>query len=151
MMRFRRLFMVLVAVLCTAFALAALAAPRSKKSGGSSKSGEKSRKHSSSRARAAEKKRAAAEARMAGDAGATGPRNVGAGADAGLSTSNVKESKQTDAGSSYKFGELEIEGRLKTPQIVYFLRRVRAEFAAQDLGHRSFTGELRETRKEPSF
>lgn len=149
MMRFRRLFMVLVAVLCTAFALAALAAPRSKKSGGSSKSGEKSRKHSSSRARAAEKKRAAAEARMAGDAGATGPRNVGA--DAGPSTSNVKESKQTDAGSSYKFGELEIEGRLKTPQIVYFLRRVRAEFAAQDLGHRSFTGELRETRKEPSF
>lgn len=143
MSRFRRVFVVLVAVLCTAFALAAIGAPKAKRPV------EKSRKHASGKQSAAEKKRAAAEAKKAGDAGATGPRTVGG--DAGPSTANVKESKQTDAGSSYKFGELEIEGRLKTPQIVYFLRRVRAEFAAQDLGHRSFTGELKETRKEPSF
>ncbi len=135
----------MMAMLCTAFALAALASPKAKKP----PSSEKSRKHGSSRQSAAEKKRAAAEAKRASDAGTTVPRSVGG--DAGASLGGVKESKQTDAGSSYKFGELEIEGRLKTPQIVYFLRRVRAEFAAQDLGHRSFTGELKETRKEPSF
>mgnify|MGYP000905469987 CR=1 FL=1 len=62
------------------------------------------------------------------------------------------ESKTTEGGARvFRFGELEVEGRLKNPQIVYFLRRVRAEFRAGDLGHRSFLGELSETRKEPSF
>ncbi len=56
-----------------------------------------------------------------------------------------------DGGQTIRFGELEIEGRLKSPQLVYFLRRVRAEFAAGDLGHRSFMGELSETRKDPTF
>lgn len=51
----------------------------------------------------------------------------------------------------FKFSELDIEGRLKSPQLVYFLRRVRAEFAAGDLGHRSFLREMSETRMEPSF
>lgn len=62
------------------------------------------------------------------------------------------ESKTLDGGTRvFRFGEVEVEGRLKSPQIVYFLRRVRAEFAAGDLGHRSFMGELRETRNEPGF
>lgn len=66
--------------------------------------------------------------------------------------SGVVDIKKTDGGSqTIRFGELEIEGRLKSPQLVYFLRRVRAEFAAGDLGHRSFFGELSETRKDPSF
>lgn len=51
----------------------------------------------------------------------------------------------------FRFGEVEVEGRLKSPQGVYFLRRVRAEFAAGDLGHRSFMQELGETKNEPSF
>ena len=58
----------------------------------------------------------------------------------------------TDGGAHvFKFTELDIEGRLKTPQLVYFLRRVRAEFAAEELGHRSFLREMSETRKESSF
>lgn len=62
------------------------------------------------------------------------------------------ETKVLEGGTRvFRFGELEVEGRLKNPQIVYFLRRVRAEFRAGDLGHRSFMGELSETRKEPSF
>lgn len=66
--------------------------------------------------------------------------------------SEAVETKTLDGGAKiYRFGELEIESRLKSPQIVYFLRRVRAEFAAGDLGHRSFMGELSETRDEPSF
>lgn len=52
---------------------------------------------------------------------------------------------------SYKFGAVEVEGRLKAPQILYFLRRVRAEFRAGLLGHRSFLPELSDTRRSPSL
>lgn len=47
---------------------------------------------------------------------------------------------------TYKFGAQEVEGRLKSPQVAFFLRRVRAEFAAGELGHRSFLLELSHTR-----
>lgn len=64
----------------------------------------------------------------------------------------VVEQKTLDGGARvFRFGEVEVEGRLKSPQIVYFLRRVRAEFAAGDLGHRTFMLELSETRSEPHF
>jgi hypothetical protein len=64
----------------------------------------------------------------------------------------VVESKTLDGGAKvFRFGEIEIEGRLKSPQLVYFLRRVRAEFAAGDLGHRTFMRELSDTRTDPSF
>ncbi len=62
------------------------------------------------------------------------------------------ESKTLDGGTRvFRFGEVEIEGRLRNPQLVYFLRRVRAEFAAGELGHRSFMRELSDTRNDPSF
>jgi hypothetical protein len=70
----------------------------------------------------------------------------------GASDAGVVESKTLDGGTRvFRFSEIDIEGRLKSPQLVYFLRRVRAEFAAGDLGHRSFLGEMSETRKEPTF
>jgi hypothetical protein len=72
--------------------------------------------------------------------------------DAGAGGSGVESSKTLDGGTRvFRFGEVEVEGRLKSPQIVYFLRRVRAEFAAGDLGHRTFLRELDETRNEPGF
>ena len=75
--------------------------------------------------------------------------------DAGGGTGNqgtVIEQKTLDGGAKvFRFGEIEIEGRLKSPQLVYFLRRVRAEFAAGDLGHRTFMRELSDTRQDPSF
>ncbi len=62
------------------------------------------------------------------------------------------ESKTLDGGARvFRFGEVEIEGHLRSPQLVYFLRRVRAEFASGDLGHRTFLPELSETRKDPNF
>lgn len=73
--------------------------------------------------------------------------------DAG-SQGEVVESKTRggDGGTRvFRFGEIDIEGRLRTPQLVYFLRRVRAEFAAGDLGHRSFMRELSDTRHDPNF
>jgi hypothetical protein len=77
----------------------------------------------------------------------TQPAARGAEKDAG-----VVEAKTLDGGARvFRFGEVEVEGRLKSPQIVYFLRRVRAEFAAGDLGHRTFMREMSETRNEPEF
>jgi hypothetical protein len=62
------------------------------------------------------------------------------------------EVKTLDGGTrAFRFSELDIEGQLKSPQLVYFLRRVRAEFAAGDLGHRTFLREMSETRKESTF
>ena len=76
---------------------------------------------------------------------ATSARDAGSGA-------GVESTKTLDGGTRvFRFGEVEVEGRLKSPQIVYFLRRVRAEFAAGDLGHRTFMRELDETRNEPGF
>lgn len=64
----------------------------------------------------------------------------------------VKETKETKEGvKTYKFGTIEVESRLKSPQIIYFLRRVRAEFDAGLLGHRSFMRELSDTRNNPSL
>ncbi|MEZ4372304.1 MAG: hypothetical protein R3B07_15870 [Polyangiaceae bacterium] len=69
-------------------------------------------------------------------------------------TSGVKVEKveKGDEGmKTYTFGPQEVEGRLKSPQIQYFLRRVRAEFEAGALGHRSFLRELSYTRHHPSL
>ncbi len=99
----------------------------------------------------------------AGAAAATATHHLEVGRDSGAAapvTENIKanpdsgvlEAKTLDGGTRvFRFGEMEVEGRLRSPQIVYFLRRVRAEFAAGDLGHRSFMGELSETRKTNAF
>jgi hypothetical protein len=72
--------------------------------------------------------------------------------DAGAAGGGVVESKTLDGGGKVlRFGEVDVEARLKSPQIVYFLRRVRAEFGAGDLGHRTFMRELSETRNDPQF
>jgi hypothetical protein len=86
-------------------------------------------------------------------AGATLPASPTSPAAAGVpNDAGVVEARTLDGGTRvFKFSELDIEGRLKSPQLVYFLRRVRAEFAAGDLGHRSFLREMSETRKESSF
>ena len=64
---------------------------------------------------------------------------------------SAEESENDKGVKTYKFNAVEVEGRLKSPQIVYFLRRVRAEFEAGDLGHRSFMPELSDTRRSPSL
>jgi len=65
---------------------------------------------------------------------------------------NVVGTEENKEGvKTYKFGAVEVEGRLRSPQLTYFLRRVRAEFNAGDLGHRSFMRELAETTRHPAF
>jgi hypothetical protein len=49
-----------------------------------------------------------------------------------------------------QFTGLDIEGRLKSPQLLYFVSRVHAEFDRPKLPHRSFMPELqRSTAEEP--
>jgi hypothetical protein len=63
----------------------------------------------------------------------------------------VEESEKEEGVKTYTFSAIEVEGRLKSPQIIYFLRRVRAEFEAGLLGHRSFMPELSDTRRSPAL
>jgi hypothetical protein len=63
----------------------------------------------------------------------------------------VKTQEGPEGVKTYEFSAIEVEGRLTSPQILYFLRRVRAEFDAGGLGHRSFLGELRDTRNQAAF
>ena len=66
-------------------------------------------------------------------------------------TGNVKVKEDKEGVKTYKFETVEVEGRLKSPQVIYFLRRVRAEFEAGALGHRSFMGELSDSRRSAAF
>jgi hypothetical protein len=102
----------------------------------------------------------AAAAEQGGEAGSSLPSTapaqgvIGQGPQAEQKTVDagmVEIRKFGDGGQAMRFSELDIEGRLRSPQLIYFLRRVRAEFAAGDLGHRTFMRELSETRKDPSF
>jgi len=69
----------------------------------------------------------------------------------GTETGNVKVKEDKEGVKTYKFETVEVEGRLKSPQVIYFLRRVRAEFEAGALGHRSFLGELSDSRRSAAF
>lgn len=87
--------------------------------------------------------------RASGD-GERAPRPAGSGdepADPDVVSTDVGE----EGVKVYEFGAVEVEGRLRSPQIIYFLRRVRAQFDASGLGHRSFLRELSDTRRHPAF
>ncbi len=51
----------------------------------------------------------------------------------------------------FKFGGLDISGRLKSPQLLYFLNRLRAEFDRPRLPHRSFVPKVVESTKGKAF
>jgi hypothetical protein len=81
------------------------------------------------------------------------PRDGGSATSGGAAGGGgATETRTGDGGvKSFRFEEVAIEGRLQSPELVYFLRRVRAEFNAGDLGHRSFTGELSDTKRDPNL
>jgi hypothetical protein len=81
------------------------------------------------------------------------PAPAAAPASAEAATPSEQSAAKPDAAGvkTFTFKAQEIEGRLKAPQILYFLRRVRAEFDAQALGHRSFLLELSDTRRQQAL
>jgi hypothetical protein len=78
-------------------------------------------------------------------------KNAGTAAPKGTDAGSVKVNEDKEGVKTYKFDTIEVEGRLKSPQVIYFLRRVRAEFEAGALGHRSFMGELSDSRRSAAF
>lgn len=78
-----------------------------------------------------------------------GAESDDADADNGAESSEVNE-----GGSKVKvirFTGLDISGRLKSPQLLYFLNRLRAEFDRPKLPHRSFIPELQRSAHEETF
>lgn len=72
-----------------------------------------------------------------------GPSAAEAAAQAAASGVNAQIVKEGDTSVKVmEFTGLGIEGRLKSPQLVYFVQRVRAEFERPVLPHRSFMPEL---------
>jgi len=71
------------------------------------------------------------------------------GDDVGVDTTEVSEG----AGKVkvFKFSGLDISGRLKSPSLLYFLNRLRAEFDHPRLPHRSFMPELVRSTKGKAF
>jgi hypothetical protein len=51
----------------------------------------------------------------------------------------------------FRFSGLDVEGRLKSPQLLYFLNRLRAEFDRPRLPHRSFIPELQRSARGKAF
>jgi hypothetical protein len=78
-------------------------------------------------------------------------KTAGTAAPKSTATGDVKVKEDKEGVKTYKFETVEVEGRLKSPQVIYFLRRVRAEFEAGALGHRSFLGELSDSRRSAAF
>ncbi len=91
----------------------------------------------------AEDAKAASKEETVKAAGTTAPKSQAA--------SDVKVKEDKEGVKTYKFETVEVEGRLKSPQVIYFLRRVRAEFEAGALGHRSFLGELSDSRRSAAL
>jgi hypothetical protein len=157
------LFAVLACALALPVVSPAFAAPKPKAQA-AKPAGKKDKKAKKAKSAEADKKEADGETENeAGESEASSDRRPdaareekvkAAGSSAGGKDvkADVKEVKEEQEGvKSYKFNTIEIEGRLKSPQIIYFLRRVRAEFAAGELGHRSFMRELSDTRRSSSF
>ena len=69
--------------------------------------------------------------------------------EAGVDSEVVREG-DTDV-KVMEFTGVDIEGRLKSPQMLYFVSRVRAEFDRPELPHRSFMPELSRSVKEESL
>jgi hypothetical protein len=49
---------------------------------------------------------------------------------------------------TYNFGGLDIDGKLKTPQLLYFLNRMKSEFDTTTPDKRSFIPELKRSTEE---
>jgi hypothetical protein len=95
--------------------------------------------------RKADKTRGRSEARAAHAAAPSEPAQSAAALAAQQSAAGVNAQIVKEGDTSVKvmeFTGLGIEGRLKSPQLVYFVQRVRAEFERPELPHRSFMPEL---------
>jgi hypothetical protein len=76
--------------------------------------------------------------------------NTGTAAPASAALGGIHREGDTEI-KTMEFSGLDIEGQLKSPQMLYFLKRVRAEFEQPRLPHRSFMPELARSKNEADF
>ncbi len=93
--------------------------------------------------------------RGAGRSESSAPRVRGEGGREDAEDAEVETSREVVEGRGkvkvIEFSGLDISGRLKSPQLLYFLNRLRAEFDRPRLPHRSFMPELQRATKSRSF
>lgn len=67
---------------------------------------------------------------------------------------DVDSDMRTEGGEKvkvFRFSGLDLAGRLKSPQLLYFLNRMRAEFDRPRLPHRTFIPELQRSAQGKAF
>ncbi len=72
----------------------------------------------------------------------------GAHADPKKAKPEAARSKNGTSEKTYTFGGLDIDGKLKTPQLLYFLNRMKSEFDTTTPDKRSFIPELKRSTDE---
>ncbi len=87
-----------------------------------------------------------ATAQHAGKSGAGGKKPPKAEANDGGPTQ--VDPKTGQKSKQYTFGGLDIDGKLKTPQLLYFLNRMKSEFDTTTPDKRSFIPELKRSTDE---
>ena len=65
----------------------------------------------------------------------------------------AKKGKGAQAGSVrvYRFDNLDVEGNVKTPQLMYFLKRIRKRFRSFRLPQQNFSRKILEAKEESDF
>ena len=64
-----------------------------------------------------------------------------------------KKGKDAQAGSVrvYRFDNLDVEGNVKTPQLMYFLKRIRKRFRSFRLPQQNFSRRILQAKEESDF
>jgi hypothetical protein len=60
----------------------------------------------------------------------------------------IQVDKEGKKSKTYSFTGLDIDGKLKTPQLLYFLNRMKSEFDTTTPSRRSFIPELKQSTDE---
>lgn len=92
--------------------------------------------------------------RGAGRDEAAAPRGADEDGEGGDAATKADAELREEGGEKvkvFKFTGLDISGRLKSPSLLYFLNRLRAEFDRPRLPHRSFVPELVRSTKGKAF
>ncbi len=91
---------------------------------------------------------------LAQDRGERAPAPAPSASDEAPTKAEAKTEVRQERGEkvkAFQFSGLDIEGQLKSPQMLYFLNRLRAEFGRPRLPHRSFMPELQRSTKGKTF
>jgi len=97
---------------------------------------------------------ASAQDRPTGRGGGNAPSGGEDAASEDSTEANADAEERAEGGDKvkvFRFSGFDISGRLKSPQLLYFLNRLRAEFDRPRLPHRSFMPELERSTKSKSL